>query len=72
MREVLVSAQRIIERDFPNGQLAIDIRNVLTASPLSRPAKCPVCYRRGPIDGCTLQDCPQDAPSLTRPHGGGK
>jgi hypothetical protein len=22
-------------------------------------SKCPVCHRRGPIDDCTLQDCPQ-------------
>lgn len=29
MREALEGAQRIIERDFPNGQLAIDIRGAL-------------------------------------------
>jgi hypothetical protein len=29
MRAALESAQRIIERDYPNGQLAIDIRNAL-------------------------------------------
>jgi len=28
---VLESAQRIIERDFPNGQLAIDIKAALSA-----------------------------------------
>ena len=29
--EALRSAQRIIERDFPNGQLAIDIRAALSS-----------------------------------------
>jgi hypothetical protein len=29
LREVLMSAQRIIERDFPSGQLVIDIRAAL-------------------------------------------
>jgi len=29
--KALVGAQRIIERDFPNGQLAIDIRGILAS-----------------------------------------
>lgn len=32
LRDTLASAQRIIERDYPNGQLAIDIRNALSGT----------------------------------------
>lgn len=39
MRAALERAQKIIERDYPSGQLAIDIRDVLAAQPPAAPVE---------------------------------
>lgn len=59
IRHALERAQKIIERDYPNGQLAIDIRDALTAS--SAPQALPALNVKSVCDICTFEKPPSDA-----------
>lgn len=52
MREALKSAQRIIERDYPNGQLAIDIRAALAPVEVHGDGYCGCTERCRDRDNC--------------------
>jgi hypothetical protein len=70
MRDALESAQKIIERDYPNGQLAIDIRNALAVQPpipgvVKKPAGCEPCS--WPECGCQYSPAPVVMPTDAQP-----
>lgn len=85
MRDALLSAQRLIERDFPNGQLAIDIRNALTSTETHAETIQKIVEMSNSVDGDPAipagdsqwrkgykQACSDIILALSRPHGGGK